>query len=51
MIRLVETDWFRLVEDAALTAPVRPVGLSYRAYPYFMIYLFYGGKIVPALVP
>lgn len=36
MIRLVETDWFRLVEDVALTAPVRPVGLSYRAYPYFM---------------
>ncbi len=36
MIELVKTDWFRMVEDAALTAPVTPAGLSYREYPYYM---------------
>lgn len=36
MIALVKTDWFRMEADKELTAPVKPEGLSYREYPYYM---------------
>lgn len=36
MIRLVKTEWFQMIADPELTAPVKPAGLINSEYPYFM---------------